>query len=180
MKRFIFCILGAVLALSSCEGSGFLVSPPDMDVCFNADVEIKYSGGECKAKIYRYEADNWEFLVSEPFALEGLMVTVKGDTVKTVMYGLENEETVSESAVSAAKLLSDAFEAAIKDTKTAAFNDGKFTVSGQSESSVYTLIADEKGTPISLNINGNGVSAEFIAFTELVNDEDAPQAEIEE
>lgn len=180
MKRFIFCILCAVLALSSCEGGGFLASPSDMDVCFNADVKIKYSGGECKAKIYRYEEDNWEFLISEPFALEGLVVTVKGDTVKTSMYGLENEETVSESAVSAAKLLSDAFEAAIKDTKTADFNDGKFTFSGQSESSVYTLITNEKGVPYSLNINGSGVDAKFITFSELKNDEDAPQSEIVE
>ncbi|MGN0619060.1 MAG: hypothetical protein ACI4J7_08580 [Ruminiclostridium sp.] len=170
MKRFIFplfSLLGAGLLLSGCSAPKIQTAVPDIDKSFSAEAELSYGKDSCTVQMRRFGENSWEFCVTEPFPLEGLIITVNDGETKLTMYDMESLADVSEEAVSAARLITDAFEAAIDNRENAAASEGIITLSGQAPTCTYTLTIDEKGTPTGLTIGGRGVSAEFTKFVEM-------------
>ena len=170
MKRFIFSLFSAfsaVLLLSGCSAPEIKTAAPDIDKSFSAEAELSYGKDSCTVQMRRFGENSWEFCVTEPFPLEGLIITVNDGETKLTMYDMESLGDVSDEAVSAARLITDAFEAAIDNKDSAAASEGKITLSGQAPTCTYTLTLDESGVPTGLTIGGRGVNAEFTKFVEM-------------
>lgn len=170
MKRFIFplfCSLGAALLLSGCSAPEIKTAAPDIDKSFSAEAELSYGNDSCTVQMRRFSENSWEFCVTEPFPLEGLIITVNDGETKLTMYDMESLADVSDEAVSAAKLITDAFEAAIDNRENAAASEETITLTGQAPTCTYTLTLDESGVPTELTIGGRGVIAEFTKFVEM-------------
>ncbi|MBP5605185.1 MAG: hypothetical protein J6X60_06550 [Ruminiclostridium sp.] len=100
MKRSII-IIASVLALSSC-GSGIAAKAPEHapDIPFSADAQITYNGIEMNSHIIRNGSGDWELSISEPYALEGLVLTFRNGETSLGIYGMESAADVSGNAVS--------------------------------------------------------------------------------
>ena len=70
-------MLPAALMLCSCSSPiSVPVKAPELDISFGADAVISYGGSECSAQIRRLSEGRWEFCVTDPYPLEGLVITV--------------------------------------------------------------------------------------------------------
>ncbi len=167
MKRY---FLGALCisvsaALCACSAPIIGTEAPKLDRPFSAEAEIAYGNESCKAQIKRFSEKSWELCVTEPYALEGLIVTLKDGETSLSLYGLEGFADFSEEAVSAAKLITDALDAAQGGTFSKS-GETK-TVTGDSENAHYTLTLDESGNPFEMTLSGRGVSVTLSGFTEI-------------
>lgn len=165
MKRLFF-LLPIIAAIASC-GSKTPVKAPDIDMSFSAEARISYSGGECTAQMRRFSEDCWEYCITEPFALEGAVIRIEEGKSKITMFDTEAAADINTEAVSAARLITDAVEAAIDNSTGAAEADGIISVRGQSPTSTYTLTFKNDSTPFSLDIDGRGITVEFTKFVPM-------------
>ena len=141
MKRFIFCTgLACVMTFSGCSAQ-LMTAVPDLEKSFCAEAEIKTGGEALKGKLIRKAENCWELQVAEPFALEGLTVTIENEETTFSMFGYEANTDFSEKAVSALRLIAEAYE-------SAADNKGGFTdkkCEGTNENGSYAVIVDDDG-----------------------------------
>lgn len=165
MKRLFF-LLPLVAAIASC-GSKTPVAVPDIDISFSAEARISYSGGECTAQMRRFSENCWEYCITEPFALEGAVIRIEEGKSKITMFDMEAAADINTEAVSAARLITEAVEAAIDNSTGAAEADGIISVRGQSPTSTYTLSFKNDSTPFSLAIDGRGITVEFTKFVPM-------------
>lgn len=164
-----FCLVLSAVFLSamlcSCSAVLPITDAPKLDCPFSAEAEIQFGSESCKAQIKRFSEKSWELCVTEPYALEGLIVTIRDGETTLSMYGLEGFADFSEEAVSVARLISDALDAAKEGT--ASKNGELTTVTGDSENAHYTLTLDAAGAPSELTLSGRGISMKLMSFTEL-------------
>ena len=146
MKRLIF-IVPAVLILSSCAGAEKPPVPAELDVPFAAEAGISYGGSECTAKINRYGAGSWEFTIMEPYALEGLTVTESNGKTKLSMLGAESTADISPAAVSMARALSSAYDAAAAGGEITYGSAGETLLTGASDTGRYRVTLGEDRLP---------------------------------
>lgn len=165
MKKIIFCAFLSICLLSSCSGTTVGAPAPKLDGAFSAQAEISFGKEECKAQLRRFSSGSWELCVTEPYALEGLVVKVDDSETSLSMYGLNGEADCSESAVSAAKLIAEAMDAAVTGNCTE--SGGTLSISGESEHSLYTLTLNEAGEPDELKLSGRNIAVKLTEFTEL-------------
>lgn len=167
MRRYLFCAfcLSAGAALCACSAPILGADAPKLDRPFTAEARIDYGSESCKAQIKRFSEESWELCVTEPYALEGLIVKRKDGETTLSLYGLEGFADFSENAVSAAKLITDALDAARNGTFTG--NGETAVVTGDSESAHYTLTLDQSGNPSEMTLSGRGISVTLSDFTEL-------------
>lgn len=172
MKRLLFGAFGSALsavllsaALCGCSTVLPGTDAPKLDQPFSAEAEIQFGSESCKAQIKRFSEKSWELCITEPYALEGLIVTIRDGETTLSMYGLEGFADFSEEAVSIAKLISDALDAAKDGTVS---KNGELTaVTGDSENAHYMLTLDAAGKPSELTLSGRGVSMKLLGFAEL-------------
>lgn len=175
MKRLFLAAAISCALLSSCASGGVIgAAEPELDKPFSAQAEITFGSETCKAQLRRFSEENWELCATEPFALEGLIVTRKDGETKLSMYGLEGFADFSDNAVSAARLITGALDAASEGT--VARNGNETTVSGDSENAHFTITLDEAGNPMYLNLSGRGIAVKLSDFTELPIDEQVEPA----
>ncbi|MCM1334223.1 MAG: hypothetical protein NC084_08285 [Bacteroides sp.] len=166
MKRFLFgaFLLAGCSALCACT-TVLPPEAPELDRAFSATAEIRFGKENCKAVIKRFAEKDWELYVTEPYAIEGLIVTIRDGETSLSMVELEGFADLSEEAVSTAKLISDAFDAA-KDGTVSKSGD-TIMVTGDSENAHYTLTLDVAGAPSELSLSGRSVSVKLADFAEL-------------
>lgn len=167
--------MSAGAALCACSAPILGTEAPKLDRPFAAQAQIEYGSESCKAQLKRFSEESWELCVTEPYALEGLIVTRKDGETALSLYGLEGFADFSEEAVSAAKLITDALDAARDGTLSQSGDTA--TVAGDSESAHYTLTLDESGYPREMTLSGRGVSVILSDFTELPTAEQLDGAE---
>ena len=177
MKRLFFIPLAAFMLCSCSSPIAVPVRKPDIDMSFCAKAHISYHGTGCTARMSRIEEGKWEFCVTEPYALEGLIVTVDGDSTKLSMFGMESAADVLPEAVSAAGIISSAFDEAAQASSQAVNTDGVTTLSGQSRFGGYTMTFDNELRPISLGVESRALTVELSDFSELSRD--IPDAVVE-
>lgn len=165
MKKLFFGTFLSLCLLSSCSGTTVCAPAPKLDGAFSAQAEITFGKEECKAQLRRFASGNWELCVTEPYALEGLVIKLDGGETSLSMYGLDGEADCSESTVSAARLIAEAMDAAAEGSCTE--NGGTLSVSGEAEHSLYTLTLNEAGEPDELKLNGRNIAVRLSEFTEL-------------
>ncbi len=178
MKRLIFVVF-LLFALSACSAQGNAKAvKPELDVPFSAEAEITYGGEECTARIQRMESGRWEFAVTSPKALEGLIITVSDGETKLKMYDLESLSDVSDKAVSMAKALVSAYDCAAKDGE-AMSDGGTLTVSGSSPFGEYKLMLGDDRSPVFFSVERCKLSADISRFAPLEREEEEfPDARI--
>lgn len=176
-KIFIGSFLILCLTGAGCSAAVPGAPAPNLDKAFSAQAEISFDGESCKAQLRRFGADSWELCITEPYALEGLVVSLKDGETKLTMYGLEGEADCSESTVSAAALIADAMDAAAQGNCTE--NGGILTVTGESEHSLYTLTLDEAGNPAELKLSGRNISVSLSDFKELPVSEQTEESDLD-
>lgn len=167
MKRLLFGAFGIALSAVLCSCSAVLpgADAPKLDQPFSAEAEIQFGSESCKAQVKRFSEKSWELCMTEPYALEGLIVTLRDGETTLSMYGLESFADFSEDAVSIAKLISDALDAAKNGTIS---QNGELTaVTGDSENAHYTLTLDAAGNPSELTLSGRGITVKLLSFAEL-------------
>lgn len=171
MKRNLLCaaFLSVSAALCACSAPMIGTEAPKLDLPFTAEAEITYGSEACRAQIKRFSEESWELCVTEPFALEGLIVTLKDGLTTLNLYGLEGFADFSEEAVSTAKLITDALDAARDGTLSQ--SGGVTTVTGDSENAHYTLMLDEAGNPHEMTLSGRGISVTLTGFVALPTEE---------
>ena len=133
-----------MLALTSCEAAGGreAVVP---DIPFAADAKISYDGLDVSAHITRNGAGEWEFRVTEPYALEGVVMTVEDGKTAVSFGGMESRSDEADGTVSMAKAIADVYDAAA-GTQVNASGEG-YTLSGTTELGSYTINLDGAGVP---------------------------------
>ena len=176
-KIFIASFLLLCLTSAGCSAAVPGAPAPKLDKAFSAQAEISFDGESCKAQLRRFGADSWELCITEPYALEGLVVSLKNGETKLTMYGLEGKADCSESTISAANLIADAMDAAAQGSCTE--SRGVLTVTGESEHSLYTLTLDEAGNPAELKLSGRNVSVSLSDFKELPVSEQTEESEFD-
>lgn len=174
-KRLFFCTFLSLCVFSSCSGTTIGAPTPKLDGAFSAQAEITFGKEECKAQIRRFTSGNWELCVTEPYALEGLVVKVDDGETSLSMYGLDGEADCSESAVSAAKLIAEAIDAAATGNCTE--NGEVLSVTGEAEHSLYTLTLNKAGEPDELKLSGRNIAVKLSDFTELPISEQSEETE---
>ena len=133
---------------------------PELDKRFFAEASIAI-GGETVAGTLSRSGDNcWSLEVTAPYTLEGLTVAYNNGETTLSMFGFECTTDFSDSAVSALKLLAEAYEAAADNA--GGFENG--TLEYTNENGIFSVTLDEKGMP-SL-INAGGVHARLSELTE--------------
>lgn len=172
MKR-LFLILPAVLAMSACSAGTIGTVPPDLDQAFSAEADISYNGQDCTAQIRRMERDIWEFCITDPYPVEGLVITVRGDTTKLKMYDMESVSDVSENAVSMARAVVSAYEAAAENGSAVTEGYSAAAVAGSSELGGYTIVFDDDLSPVSITSDAGKLSVSITKFVPLERDTDA-------
>lgn len=172
MKRLVF-ILPVLGILSACSASGGAAAKPAADMPFSAEAVISYSGEECKARIYRFESGSWEFCMTEPYAAEGLVITVNGGETKLKMYDMESISDINAEAVSMARAVVTAYDAAVSSGDAAKDENGAVYVSGSSDLGTYKLCFGEDMMPVSLSADSGHLKADITGFAVLeAEDED--------
>jgi len=163
----------AVLALSACSGGTVGNVPPDLDQAFSAEADIVYDGQECTAQIRRMERDIWEFCITDPYPVEGLVITVRGDETKMKMYDMESAADVSGNAVSMARAVVTAYEAAADSGSVVTEGYSAAAVAGSSELGAYTVVFDENLAPASITSDAGKLSVAITKFAPLERDTEA-------
>ncbi|MBQ9383247.1 MAG: hypothetical protein IJT87_03330 [Ruminiclostridium sp.] len=166
MKR-VFIILPFILAISACSAQGApqKASPPD--ISFSAEADITYGGESCKAQIRRLEADNWEFCVTEPYPVQGLVITVANGETKLKMYDMESIADINADAVSMAKAIALSYDTAASGSSDVTESGGGKKLSGSSELGTYSITLDESGNPVTLGASAGSLSASITKFAAL-------------
>lgn len=170
MKRLIF-VLSAVTILSSCAGAGGAAKPPELDVPFAAEAEISYGGSECTAKIIRYGSGSWEFTITEPYALEGLTVTETGGKTSLSMLGMESTADLSDAAVSMARALSSAYDAAAAGGEVTYGSAGETALTGTSDIGRYRVGIGENSEPAVISSDDCKLKVKITSFTVMPENE---------
>ena len=161
MKRLLPAFLGAII-LSGCEGNP-LATNHLPDSSFNAEVQISVGDEQIKGKLTRCSDNDWKLIIAEPFALEGMTVTVDENGTKLSLLGMEASADFSDSAVSTVSLISEAFDAAIKNGVT------ELVTNGTNENGAYTLILGEDGCPAELSIADYGITVTLSQWEEITD-----------
>ncbi len=176
MKRLIF-VVPVIAALSACSVQGAPgTRKAELDIPFSAEAEISYGSSECSVQIKRMESGWWEFAVTSPYPLEGLIITVNDGQTKLKMYDMESISDVSDNAVSMAKALVTAYDCAAENGE-AVSSGGTLTVSGTSPLGEYSLTLADDNTPACFSVDSCKLSADISKFVRLERD-DEPEAEI--
>ena len=170
MKRLIF-VLSAVTILSSCASAGNAAKPPELDVPFGAEAEISYGGSECTAKIVRYGSGSWEFTITEPYALEGLTVTESGGKTTLSMLGMESTADISGAAVSMARALSSAYDAAAAGGEVTHGSAGETALTGTSDIGRYRVTLGENAEPAVIASEDCKLKAQLSSFAVMPENE---------
>ena len=160
MKKILCCAAAAVTMLFSGCAADITGGKPELDRTFSAEASIAI-GGETVAGTLSRSGDNcWSLEVTAPYTLEGLTVAYNNGETTFSMLGFECTTDFSDSAVSALKLLAEAYEAAADNA--GGFENG--TLEYTNENGTFSVTLDEKGMP-SL-INAGGVHARLSELTE--------------
>lgn len=174
MKR-IFVVVPLILAMAGCSGqsgSAAVSAPPD--IAFSAEADVTYGGEDCKVQIRRLEADNWEFCVTEPYAVQGLIITVANGETRLKMYDMESIADINADAVSMARALAASYDSAAAGGAQSGGQNSK-TLSGSSEFGTYTITFDDNGDPLSIGASAGKLSAELTKFAYLERDLSEPE-----
>jgi|GEM_PF-2090763 len=171
VKRFIF-IVPLIAALTACSAGSGAAAAPDLDTSFSAEAQVSYEGQECTAQIRRLERNIWEFCITDPYPVEGLVITVRGDETKLKMYDMETAADVGSNAVSMARAVVTAYEAAASDGAVVTEGYSASAVSGSSELGGYTVTFDENREPASITSDAGRLSVEITRFAPLERDTD--------
>lgn len=150
MRKILCCAAAAVTMLFSGCAADITGAEPELDKTFSAEASIAV-GGETVAGTLSRSGDNcWSLEVTAPHTLEGLAVSYNNGETTFSMLGFECTADFSDSAVSAMKLLAEAYE-------TAADNAGGFengTLEYTNENGTFSVTLDENGMPAVINAGG--------------------------
>ncbi len=166
MKRLIF-IVPVILALSACTAGSGAAAPPDMDVSFSAEADISYEGMNCTAQMRRFERGIWEFCVTSPYPVEGLVITVRDGETKLKMYDMESAADVSVGTVSMARAIVDAYETAAENGTVVSGGYSASAVSGNTGSGGCTVVFGEDNAPVSLTSEEGKLTVGITKFAPL-------------
>lgn len=162
MKKILTGVLfAAVMTFSACS-SGAISGRPDIDRTFSAEASIAAGGETISGQLCRSAENCWTLTLSEPYALEGMTVTFSDGKTTFSMLGFECEADFSDSAVSALKLLAEAYETAVDNN--GGFENG--VLESANENGTFSLILDESGKPSV--INAGGVSVKLSQWSENI------------
>ncbi len=163
-----------LFTLSACSaGETAKAVKPELDVPFSAEAEISYGGEECTALIQRIQSGRWEFAITSPKPLEGLIITVANGETKLKMYDLESISDVSGEAVSMTKVFVSAYDCAAKDGE-AVSDSGTLSVSGSSPFGEYKLMLGDDSLPALFSVDSCGLTAGISRFSPLERGEEEP------
>lgn len=167
MRHFIFFgAMAGILALSGCT-AGMNTAMPDLNKCFSAQAEIRAGGETVRGKITRTAEYCWEMTVTEPFALEGMVISADNDGTTLSMCGFESNADFSDEAVSALRLIMEAYEGAAKGGCTF----GENVLSGTNENGGYEISVNSVKQPETVKISGKGVAVKLSEWEEVSGEE---------
>lgn len=175
MKRPVFIIsaMAAMSLLCACSAQEpGAARMPAADTPFSAEASITYGGEDCKARIYRFESGSWEFCLTEPYSVEGLVITVTDSGTKLKMYDMESIADINADAVSMAKAVVSAYEAAMTAESAQKDENGGVFVSGSSDTGAYKLCFGDDMKPRTLTADIGHLKADITGFSVLEKDED--------
>ena len=161
------------MALAACSPSPSASSVAVPDIPFRADAKLSYNGIDLTAEITRSAAGKWELSVTDPYPLEGVSIVLCGDETRLSMLGLEASADVADGAVSAAKAIAAAYDAAVSSPAPFTATDSGYTLSGSCELGAFTVVLGADGNPAAFSCDPVGLSVTLSAFSPL------PPSEIE-
>lgn len=164
MKRLLPVLLTGTILLSGCSENPLKIKPK-LNSPFSAETKITIGNEVFKGKLTRCAENDWELKISEPFALEGLTVTVDENGTKLSMLGMEAAADIGENAQSAVKLITDAYDSAVNDVKLT-----ELVNTCTNENGTYTLILSEEGYPTEISLPDLGLTVTLSEWTEITAD----------
>ena len=167
MKRIVLLAVPTLLALSACSQAPTASSVALPDIPFRADAKLSYNSIGFSAEITRTAAGKWELTVTEPYPLEGLKTELCGDETRVTMYGLEASADTCDNAVSAAKAIASAYDAAVKSSGSFTATDDGYTMSGTCPLGEFSVVLDKDGIPLAFSCDAADLSVELSGFEEL-------------
>ena len=170
MKRILFAV-PALLMLSACSTAPAQASVSVPDIPFRADAKLSYNGIDLTAEIKRTGAGKWELSVTGPYRLEGLEMELCGEETRLSMFGLEAGADIGEDAVSAAKAIASAYDAAVRASGSFTATDEGYTMAGTCPLGEFKIALGEDGTPLAFSCDTAGLSVELSGFEELPKEE---------
>ncbi|MBQ8904204.1 MAG: hypothetical protein IJY73_07980 [Oscillospiraceae bacterium] len=154
MKRTLCCAAAAVAMLFSGCAADITGGKPELDRTFSAEANIAVGGDTVVGTLCRSSDNCWSFSVTAPYMLEGLTVTYNDGETSFSMLGFECAADFSDSAVSALKLLAEAYESAADNA--GGFENGVLEYTN--ENGTFSVTLDEKGMPSAIKAGGISVS----------------------
>lgn len=171
MKRLAPFLLSGIILLSGCSVNP-LKTGPELKETFSAETEITLGNETFKGKLTRHAENDWELKIAEPFALEGLTLTVDENGTKLSMLGMEAKADLNNNTSSAVKLITDAYDsAAAKEKLTELVN------TCTNENGTYTLIFGEDGSLSELSLPDLSLTVSFSDWSEITSDTQQPADE---
>ena len=167
MKKFVLCAAVAAVMLFSACSADVLNPKPDIDKCFTAKAQIAAGGEVIAGELSRTAENCWVLSVTEPFALEGMTVTLNGGETSFSFLGYECKADFSENTSSLLKIFAETYEAAADNIS--AYENG--VLEGMSESGEYSVMFGENGVPETITAGGISVKlSEWREGTENTGD----------
>lgn len=160
MKKILCCAAAAVTMLFSGCAADITGGKPELDKTFSAEASIAIGGETVAGTLSRMSDNCWSLEVTAPHTLEGLTVTYDNGETTLSMLGFECTADFSDSAVSALKLLAEAYETAADNT--GGFENGMLEYTN--ENGTFSVTLDENGMPA--QINAGGVYVKLSDWTE--------------
>ena len=125
------------------------------------------------ADMTRNASGDWTFGITEPYALEGLKMELHGGETRLTMLGIDAAADMGEGAVSAARAIAAAYDAAVNQQGSFTATDNGYTLSGTCELGAYTAELGMDGAPVKLSSDTAGFTVVLSDFAQL------PPSEIE-
>ena len=160
-------LIPVILAVSACSSAPGAAGARVPDIAFTASADISYGGLDLAADITRNESGEWEFRITEPYALEGLTMTVSGGSTTAGMLGSTGAADLGENAVSMAKAIAQAYDAAAASGETPGVTETGYKLSGTSELGAYSVSLDKDGIPVMFTSDAGKLTAGLKDFTKI-------------
>ena len=174
MRRCILwiCLLLCTGLWSGCQRSSATTAPP-VTTGFSCRVTADYNGMAVEGQMVRHLADDLTLTLTEPDTLNGLTLTLDGDTLTAVWHGVTaTVDPAQLPQAGALPLLLRTLDAAATLTDGGEHTADGLKFTGETDLGSYTLLSDpETGNLLTLEIPAAELTVTFSDFQRITDEE---------
>lgn len=173
MRRFIIgiCLLLCTGLWSGCQRSSTTTAPP-VTTGFSCRVAADYNGMAVEGQMVRHLADDLTLTLSEPATLNGLILTLDGETLTAEWHGVTaTVDPAQLPQAGAIPLLLRTLDAAATLTDGGENTADGLKFTGETDLGSYTLLSDPNtGNLITLEIPAAELTVTFSDFQRITDE----------